>query len=897
MKKLIVSISVLFLLAITSAGIANADPQFDPFVIKSEKNDVSPKLKDVKPISPGERRDIQQHPLGRLAQPTGIEKKFDTVVQTFGGDSGSLPSMPSTTHNFEGISNLYGVYPPDTNGAVGPNHYVQTVNSGFQIWDKNGNSLYGPANINTLWSGFSGECEADNNGDPIVLYDHLADRWIMSQFALGPNNLGPYYECVAVSKTGDPTGAWNRYAFLYSTTIMNDYPKFGIWPDGYYMSANQFYKASSWSGAGVVAFERNKMLNGQQAQMVYFDLHNVNSCYEGLLPSDLDGTPPPAGTPNYFTSFDDGSANCDSSSDNLKIWEFHADWTTPANSTFGVSSRPNAVLTTAPFNLMTGDIPQPGGYSLDSLGDRLMYRLQYRNFGDHSAMVTNHTVDAGGGRAGTRWYELRNSGSGWSIYQQGTYAPSDTENRWMGSVAMDVRGNIALGYSVSSSTVYPSIRYAGRLIDDPLGTLGQAEASIIAGSGSETGPMHRWGDYSSMSVDPTDGCTFWYTTEYIQTTGTAPWQTRIASFIFPGCAAGKLESSPASDDFGSVNLGGASSPKTFTISNTGNANTIIASTAITGMNNSDFAITSDNCSGKTLLPTQTCTIQAWFAPTSVGQKSSSLNVTYNTSSTLTVPLSGTGIVSLTINKTGTGTGTITSSPSGINCGLVCTGQYNVVTPVTLTATPSTNSSFAGWSGGGCSGTGACTINMNSNTTVTATFTLLPPVANFSASQTTSCAPISLSFTDLSLNSPSTWLWNFGDGTTSTLQNPVHTYAAPGNYTVSLLVTNTTGSNSKSVPNYIALQTSPYLPVRIAGATPQYFSTLQQAYNAAKDQDVIQSQGIDLTGNFTTSQNIAVNLQGGYDCNYNPGWVRDTKLIGSFTDNLGTLTVGSFVFGN
>ena len=307
---------------------------------------------------------------------------------------------------------------------------------------------------------------------------------------------------------------------------MNDYPKFGVWPDGYYMTVNQFTNASSSGalvGAGVAVFERDKMLSGQAARMVYFDLYSVNPSFGGMLPSDLDGvTPPPAGAPNYFAEVDDSTWI--GPTDALRLWNFHVDWTNTANSTFGINGQPNSTLTVADFAPLClgiqNCIPQPGtSQRLDAIADRLMHRLAYRNFGDHEALVLNHTVDAGSGRAGIRWYEVRDPGGSPTLYQQGTYAPTDTEHRWMGSLAMDHTGDIALGYSVSSSSVYPSIRYTGRLVGDPLGEMAQGEAVIITGTGSQTSSYARWGDYSMMSVDPLDDCTFWYTQEYYQTTG------------------------------------------------------------------------------------------------------------------------------------------------------------------------------------------------------------------------------------------------------------------------------------------------------------------------------------------------------------------------------------------
>jgi hypothetical protein len=392
-----------------------------------------------------------------------------------------------------------------------------------------------------LWAGFGGVCEDTNNGDPIVLYDQIADRWMASQFAWQGD--GPFYECIAVSATGDPTGEWHRYEFLISQTKLNDYPKFGVWPDAYYMAVNQFIAPNfDWGGQGAVAFERDAMLSGQPAQMVYFDLGEINDVYGGQLPADADGSPPPAGTPNYFVEMDDDALGFDT--DRLSVWEFHVDWENTDNSTFGIGGEPNYHIDTAAFDanlcgFARSCIPQPDtAQGLDAISDRLMFRLQYRDFGSHASMVVNHTVDVDGSdHAGIRWYELRDTGDGFGIHQQGTYAPDD-EHRWMGSAAMDIAGNIAIGYSASSEDTYPSIRAAGRLAGDPLGELSQGESEMLAGGGSQTHTAARWGDYSMMSVDPVDECTFWYTTEYYSETSTANWQTRIGHFKFPSCSAG-----------------------------------------------------------------------------------------------------------------------------------------------------------------------------------------------------------------------------------------------------------------------------------------------------------------------------------------------------------------------
>jgi hypothetical protein len=485
-------------------------------------------------------------PKAESASPSlGVQS--DSAVQ----NQPAIGNMPAPQFNFEGTGNLYSVVPPDPNGDIGGDYYVQWVNLSMAVWhlDRTTNSatlVYGPASGSAIWAGFGGLCETTNQGDPIVLYDHLAGRWLMSQFAFTTTNPGPYYECIAISQTGDPTGAWYRYAFKTSDTIMNDYPHLGVWPDGYYMSTNQFDATNSWAGAGAWVFERDKMLAGLPARQVYFNLYNVNQNFGGMLPSDLDGPPPPTGTPEYFAEVDDSTWI--GPQDALRIWEFHVDWTNPASSTFGVSGNPNAIILVSNFNPLCVSavsyikqcIPQPGTTArVDAVADRLMHRLQYRNFGSYATLVTNHTVDVGNSQAGVRWYELRRSGGAWGIQQQGTYSGDtpDSENRWMGSAAMDKDGDIAIGYSVSSSTVYPSIRYAGRLAGDPPDTLPQGEATLIAGGGSQVSSLARWGDYSMLGVDPTDDCTFWYTQEYYPSTSSSGWHTRIGSFAFPTCLA------------------------------------------------------------------------------------------------------------------------------------------------------------------------------------------------------------------------------------------------------------------------------------------------------------------------------------------------------------------------
>lgn len=495
-----------------------------PFEVGSSvKNDVSPPLRDIKPLpaepwtTPREMTEPKGEDMSRSDPRPPVE---DPVVQKEFGP-GAL-AMPAPIQNFAGLGNRNGVYPPDTTGDVGPNHFVQWINLSYQIFNKSGTSVYGPANGNTLWTGFGGACETQNAGDPIVLYDSIANRWLMSQFTAA----SPYGECIAISTTGDPTGSYYRYFFQHSTTVFYDYPHLGVWPDGYYAAFNRF-SGNTYSGPAAIVYDRAKMLNGQPAT---FQAFNVSSSYGTLQPADLDGPNlPPAGSPNYFIS---------RGSTALNLFKFRVDWTNSANSTFtGPTSLPVAA-----YNQLCPTtrscIPQPSTtVKLDGLGDRVLHRLAYRKFSDgRESMVITHGVSASGGQAGVRWYEVRSPNSSPTIHQQGTYAP-DATNRWMGSAAMDGSGNIAMVYSASSSSVYPGIRYTGRLSSDPLGQMPQGEATLINGAGSQTGTGSRWGDYAMMTIDPTDDCTFWMTTEYMPTTGNASWATRIGSFKFPGCGS------------------------------------------------------------------------------------------------------------------------------------------------------------------------------------------------------------------------------------------------------------------------------------------------------------------------------------------------------------------------
>ncbi len=473
-------------------------------------------------------------------------------------------AIPAPLANFEGMSNqdnfdVFGfrVNPPDPVGDVGPNHYVEMVNLVFAIYDKAGNKLLGPVDSGTLWAGFAIPDCTEPSGDPIVLYDQLVDRWLLTQFTTSglDDPSKPFWNCVAISTTGDPTGTYYRYAFeTENFQFFPDYPKYGVWTDTYVITTREFGPTVEY-GIGVYGLEKNKMVNGQPARAVSFFLDGNDPAIlplvgDGLLPADVDGKQKPMSDAKIpLVGTQDDGASYGATFDALNIWDLAVKW----RSTPIASLSLNTQLPTASFDSIfpcaptsRDCLPQPGitnpAQYLDILSyrQRPTWRLAYRNFKGYEALVTNQSVEALPGVAGARWYEIRRVGSAYSLYQQGTYAPNDGVHRWMGSVAMDRKGDVGLGFSVVNAIdVFPGIRYTGRLAGDPLGQMTLGEGVIINGTGVQTTTNSRWGDYTSMNVDPVDDCTLWYVNEYYtfegQQSSPAGWQTRIASFRLPGC--------------------------------------------------------------------------------------------------------------------------------------------------------------------------------------------------------------------------------------------------------------------------------------------------------------------------------------------------------------------------
>ena len=457
-------------------------------------------------------------PLGARAGATPVAA--DSVLQ-----KEVMPSVSTTKGAaFDGIA-AKNYAPSDANLAVGPNYIVQTVNVRLAVYSKSGTLLSGPTNLTTFFGPLGGNCQAGAS-DPIVNYDRLANRWVISDVGIS-SSFTTFSECVAVSKTSNPTGAYYLYRYSFGTNL-NDYPKLSVWPttsnSAYLATYNIFQEGMFFAGADICGFDRTKMLAGNStAKQICVKTPNSEGAY---LPSDLDGpTPPPDGTPGLFLTWQNNNPG------ELRLRKLKLNFTA---GTASLSAATNIPVANSSLACGGGTcVPQKGTtQKLDSLGDRLMYRMAYRKFSDHERVVVNHAV-ASGGHVGVRWYEILDPSGAVTVHQQGTFAP-DATYRWMASAAMDKLNDIAIGYSASSSTIHPAIRFTGRVPTEPLGTMG-SESSILEGTGSQTGGLSRWGDYSALQVDPSDDCTFWYTNQYQKVNGSFDWSSHIGSFKFSSC--------------------------------------------------------------------------------------------------------------------------------------------------------------------------------------------------------------------------------------------------------------------------------------------------------------------------------------------------------------------------
>jgi len=703
--------------------------------------DKSKKLSDIKVI-PDITRYLSWND-GVISMNDEISDEISVPSSSTGPDQVLQGEMRGTTtaatvhNNFAGVP-IYltggGRVPPDPNGDVGPNHYMQIVEMRFQIFDKSGNSLYGPAFNNTLWD--SAYNNLDGYGDPTVLYDEYADRWIVSQRAHINKPDPSYYVLIAVSETGDPTGAWYRYTYEFDNQTWH--PKFGVWPDGYYFTVDL-----STQGTGVCVLDRAAMIAGEPtAQLIMF-----TTPYRDLLPSDADGaTLPSSGSPAYMMCLETSS---------LRIWEVAVDWETPSNSSMTYATS----LYMDPYS-ESGRVSQPGTTTqLKTYAWRINYRMQYRNFGTHEVLLTNHTVNAdGNGQAGVRWYEIRNTGGGWNIFQQGTFAPADGDGRWMGSMAMNGNGDIAVGYSVSGSSTYPSIRIAGQTAaNSGTGILDVDETSIFEGYASQP-ESPAWGHFTMMAVDPSDDETFWYTNEYSR--GRFFWETQIASFTFaPYCSS--YGNSTASEWIETISMG------TYT------------------NNSGDNGGYLDNTTDPIIVESG----QSYPFTGTPGFSNRSRRefwrvwIDFNANGNFTD--AGEEVFAAN-GKKGNVNGSI-SIPAGL------TGDTRMRVSMKYNGVPGSCEQF--------------TYGEVEDYTLTFT-TPVPqaPVADFEGTPRTVTVGESVDFTDLSLNNPTSWDWTFAGGTpaSSTKQNPSVTYNTAGTFDVSLTATNSVGSDTKTEAGYITV---------------------------------------------------------------------------------------------
>jgi hypothetical protein len=515
----------------------------NPIVHSAIHFDVSPPLREMIKETPPQFGFHQAEPVLRpkLQSLMAAAKRGGQFVGDPAAQRSILPQVMATIGlNLLGVGVGFGGYvvpdaPTDVNLAVGDTQVVQWVNVSYAVFDKTTGAVEaGPIAGNQLWAGFGGPCQNNNDGDPIVQWDKQAHRWVLAQNVF----VSPYMTCVAVSTSPDATGSYYRFAFPQADGFP-DYPKWGIWRDAYYQANNDFYGVNGF-GAYPCAYDRTKMLAGDSsAQQICF--YAPTTFDDSMLPADIDSTlGPTKGEPEVYVGSID---NFGSSGSTIYEYQFHVDFATPANSTF-TGFGGTEPITVSTYNLACGGfgacIQQKGvSDQLDSLGDRLMYRLAYRNFKTSKKgfqqFLVSHAVTGPNNQVAERWYEFRafENSTVLHVYQQSTFAP-DTTNRWMGSIAADKMSNILLGYSTSSSSMYPTVSYTGRLRTDPLNTM-ESEATVFAGTGSQTDTSNRWGDYTSMAIDAADGCTFWYTNQYYTVTTSFDWSTRLASFKFPNC--------------------------------------------------------------------------------------------------------------------------------------------------------------------------------------------------------------------------------------------------------------------------------------------------------------------------------------------------------------------------
>jgi hypothetical protein len=696
--------------------------------------------------------------------------KKSSNPNSYGPESPQAMPTPSLTFNGataadNAAAGIGGNFtPPDVNGDVGPNHYVSSVNLVLKMFDKSGTVLAGPIKTNSLFSALPADdpCRLFNDGDPIVLYDSLADRWHVSQFSVPffPGDelgLGINYQCVALSVTGDPTGAYYVWSYAYQANTLNDYPKVGIWTDGYHMTFNQFSTAAgNFLGLGLITQDRAKALVGDpSAAAIYVNIGALDPGSGGALPGDIDGlVAPPVGLPQIIGEF--RANEFGDPIDGVRMYKWVPNFTNPNSSSLTILGD----VALAPYDARSppvsatsrNQIEQLGGIGLDAVADRSMHRFAYRNFGTTANPINsyagNFTVNVSGVapttaanyQAGIRWFEMRRSGDSFSVFDQGTHnlTPGNGAtglNNWLSSIAQDNSGNIAIGFSQAGTTQRADIKIAGRTNNvQNSGTLNEGEALMFAAAGSQLGGGGRWGDYSAMNVDPVDNCTFWYTQEYYAVSSNSGWSTRVGKFRFPQCSdapKGSIQGTVTNCATGAV-INGASINATGgfnRVSNPSGTFSITSSPATYDVSASKFGFLPSSSQSVTVSNGQTQTANFCLAPTAVFSASGnpqivseSCGVANNVPDpgeevTISLPLQNNGAAA-TSNLTATlqTTGGVTSSSGTQNFGAVAANGGSVTRNFTFTTDPNL----------GCGSTVTLTFNVNDGTTnlgtVTRTYT-------------------------------------------------------------------------------------------------------------------------------------------------------------------------------
>jgi hypothetical protein len=625
----------------------------------------------------------------------------------------SIGADAQTVTTFEGIDAAQVAHPEsdaDTNGAVGTKQFMEWTNVNYQAYDK---VTFAP-----VWAApqpgptpFTNNgvtnCNNFNPGDGVIIFDRLASRWVIAAHTPAPN----YYYCIAVSSTDDLTSSslkWYTYGFLLNpligangegVTFYPDWPKIATWPDAYYVGFDLGDPNNAFEDVAMAAcaFDRTDMLIGATANppQCFLDPTPVPVAMylkHSLEPADVEGTtPPPAGSPEYFASIQNPVIDgVTTTSDSFNLWQFHVDWSNPANSTFVQSSvpvtayTPGCYSTSSPGN--TQCVPEAStattGNHIDSVGDRMMFRFAYRNFGEYQSYLLTHTVQVATGtrtQTGIRWYELRGSGTP-TVYQSGTISPDTSLYRFMPSIAQDQNGNAAVGYSVSSSSTHPGISASWWNLQSQTSP---TEIPLYSGTGDEENYTF-WGDYSSMTVDPVANCSFWYVTEYYsanQTGSATIWRTRISTFSIPGC--GSVTLAPSSLTFGAQSVGTTSPSQKLILTNSQSVALNISSISFTGNNPFSFGET-DDC-GTSVAAGSTCAINVSFAPVIAGALSATLNVNDDAANS-----------PQTANLTGTATSlpTLTLSTTTLNFGNQSIGTNSGNVAITVTNTGASTVTFS-----------------------------------------------------------------------------------------------------------------------------------------------------------------------------------------------------------